>query len=358
MTKTANHEQTLPVTDTGRYLDTVQLEGLEQSFRSWAEESKRPDTRLSRRRILLIFLLIRYTGARLNEVLNLDPSIDIDYKNHIVHLRKGGDKSDQRHRAVEISEALSSEIKKCLDDHQIKNALGGVFRVDPGHVRRKFYERAEASGIPQVLGAPDVIRRSRAVELIQGKVPLPVVQKILGHSTPNLAASYFEFSDEEIRNAARYFVDREGQRKTSARNAFFGKINRIQKGDIQAIIEMIAIGGYRVSAVITNHSLASLGLRHGTLVMAEVKAPWVMIYRGEEEPHSTAENIFRGSIRRITRGKLTTEVVVRISDSMDLCSIITEESRKLLGIHENDTVWIAFNAFAVVINPAINYIYI
>jgi len=350
MTKTVIHEQLSPVTDTRRCLDILQLERLEQSFRLWTENSKRPDTRQSRMRILLIFLLIRYTGARLNEVLNLDPSSDIDYKNHVVLFRKGRDKTDQRSRAVEVSEALSSEIKKALADNQLKDTLGGFFRVDPGHVRRKFYERAEASGILRGLGTPDAIRRSRAVELIQGNVPLPVVQKILGHSTPNLAASYFEFSDDEIRNAVRYFVDRESQRKTSARNAFFGKIDRIQKGDIQAILEIIAIGGHRVNAVITNHSLARLGLKRGTLVMAEVKAPWVMIHGGDEEPHSTAENIFRGSIRRITRGKITTEVVVQISDSMDLCSIITEESRKLLGIHENDTVWIAFNAFAVVVH--------
>ncbi|SPD76332.1 conserved hypothetical protein [uncultured Desulfobacterium sp.] len=350
MTKVVNHERTSPVTDTGRCLDTVQLEGLERSFRSWAEASKRPDTKLSRRRILLIFLLIRYTGARLNEVLNLDPLTEIDFKSHIVHLKKGTDETDRAYRVVEVSEALSSEIKRLLDVQQLKQTPGGVFRIDPGHVRRKFYERAEACGIPRELGAPDAIRRSRAVELIQGNMPLPVVQKILGHSTPNLAASYLEFSDEEIHNAVRFFVDRENQRKTSARNAFFGKINQIQKGDIQAIVEIVALGGHRISAVITNHSLARLGLKRGTLVMAEVKAPWVMIYKGDEEPRTTAENIFCGSVHRISNGKITTEVVVRISDSMELCSVITEKGRKMLDIHENDTVWIAFNASTVVLH--------
>jgi len=49
---------------------------------------------------------------------------------------------------------------------------------------------------------PELLNFSRAACL------LPVVQKILGHSTPNLAASYVEFSDEEMREVARYFVDK------------------------------------------------------------------------------------------------------------------------------------------------------
>jgi molybdate transport system regulatory protein len=224
------------------------------------------------------------------------------------------------------------------------------FSVDPAHVRRKFYERAEEIGIPRESGAPDVIRRSRAVELMQSNMPLPVVQKILGHSTPNLAASYVEFSDDEIRQVARYFADREDRRKTSARNAFYGKIETIRRGDVQTIVEILSISGYRIRAAITNQSLSSLGLKPGSLVVAEVKAPWVMLYKGKEEPQSTAENLFRGTVSAITNGKITAEIVVRIADGTELCSIITAGSRKALAIRENDPLWAAFNAFAVVLH--------
>ena len=348
MAKAINHARILSMEDNVRYLDTIQLQKLEQSFRSWAEAPDRPDIGLSRRRILLIFLLIRHTGARLSEVLHLDPSGDIDYKNHIVRLCKGVAGSGRPCREVEISGALSLEIQKTLDDPELKRAFGGVIWVDPGHVRRKFYERAESVGISPELGAPDVIRRSRAVELLQSNMPLPVVQKILGHSTPNLAASYVEFSDEEMREVARYFVDKESLRKTSARNAFFGIVDRIDKGDVQAEVELISVGGYRVRGVITNHSLIRLGLKRGALVMAEIKAPWVMLYKGEEEPKSAAENLFRGIVHQIKSGEVTTEVVVGISDGTELCSVITEQSKKRLDIQINDTLWVAFNAFAVV----------
>jgi molybdate transport system regulatory protein len=345
-----NHARILSEGDNGRSLDTVQLEKLEQAFRSWAKLSDRADISSSRKRILLIFLLIRHTGARLSEVLYLSPSNDIDYKNHLVRLCKGGAKSGRPCREVGITEALSGEIQKTLDDLQRGVALLETLWVDPAHVRRKFYERAEAVGIPRQLGAPEAIRRSRAVELLQSNMPLPVVQRILGQSTPNLAASYVEFSEDGVREVAKYFVEKEGRRKTSARNAFFGKIHRIQKGDVQTIIEIASVGGYSINAVITNHSFARLGLKRESLVMAEIKAPWVMLYMGNEGPKSTAENIFRGTIDRITRGRVTTEVVVRIPGNTELCSVVTEESRKRLDLKENDPLWVAFSAFAVVLH--------
>jgi molybdate transport system regulatory protein len=346
MPTTTRHPRIAPTLDDGRCLDTAQMEKIEQAFRSWADAPLREDTRRSRERILLIFLLIRNTGARLNEVLSLRRS-DIDFKHHIVQLRKGG---ANKTRSVEIAEALSSELQKILNHPEPKSDPGGIFRVDPGHVRRKFYERAEAVGVPRELGTPDVIRRSRAVEMLQNNMPLPVVQKILGHGTPNLVASYVEFSEDEIRQVARYYVDKETSRKTSARNAFFGKISRIRKGDIQAVVEIASISGITVVAVITDDSLSRLGLRVGAMVIAEVKAPWVAVYKSDKAPNSTAQNHFRGIVRRIRRGKVISEVVVRVADGLDLCSIVTEESRKKLAIVENEEVWVGFNAFSVVLH--------
>jgi hypothetical protein len=49
-------------------------------------------------------------------------------------------------------------------------------------------------------------------------------------------------------------------------------------------------------------------------VVAEVKAPWVVLYKGDPEPACTAENRFRGTVSRIVKGKVATEIVVRIDD--------------------------------------------
>jgi molybdate transport system regulatory protein len=305
---------------------------------------------MSRRRILLIYLLIRYTGARLNEVLKLDTRRDIDRGTRSVLFRKAGCEASAPGRRVQIPEVLSAEIQTTLDSAAAAENRGGFFDIDPGHVRRKFYERAAACGLPRSMGAPEVIRRSRAVELLQGNVPLPVVQKILGHSTPSLAAGYVNFSEAEMRRVEAFFVERENRRRTSARNAFFGKIERLVRGDVQSRVEIATPGGCRISAVITNGSLERLGLKQGGLVAAEVKAPWVTVHRGAEDPCSSADNVLAATVERIVRGKVTSEIVARIADGTEICSIVTDESRKALNLRPGDAVRVAFNAFTVVLH--------
>jgi molybdate transport system regulatory protein len=333
-----------------RYLDPTDLAKLEQSFRLWERASSRADVRISRKRILLIFLLIRYTGARLNEVLALDLRKDIDASKRIVRYRNSGGVNSSAAREVQISSELMSEIQKTLDDHALAEEAALLLKVDAGHVRRKFYERAVACGFAQDLGSPNAIRRARAVELMQSNVPLPVVQRVLGHSTPSLTASFISFSEEDIDQVARHFIETESRRKTSARNAFFGKIRAIRLGDIQSEVELVTVGGEVITTVITNNSLKRLGLKVSSLVTAEVKAPWVVLQKSEMQPLCTAENVFYGSVSQILRGKLTTELIVRVQDGTEFCSLVTEESRRKLDVKKNDKVWVMFNSFAVILH--------
>ena len=231
-----------------KLLDSVQLAEMERSFRTWAMDSSRADVRWSRQRILLIFLLIRHTGAKLHEVLELRPR-DIDPDGRAVGINKGGVS-----RTVEMPDDLAHELRAFLAAQDLA-PNEALFRVDPGHVRRKFYERAEACGLPRDYGNPSALRRSRSVELLRGNLPLPVVQKLLGHSTPNLTAALLDVSAEDMHHAVRQHLDRESKRRTSARNAFFGKIIDIIKGDIQSEVILHTLGGLRVTSVITNTSL-------------------------------------------------------------------------------------------------------
>jgi molybdate transport system regulatory protein len=333
-----------------RCLGPTELAKLELVFREWAASASRSDIRASRKRILLIFLLIRYTGARLNEALAIDPRKDIDAATFLVRYEKAGKSENGPSREVRISSELMSEIQGMLRDRDFAKQAGSWLGVDAAHVRRKFYERAVDCGFPQDLGSPNAIRRARAVELMQDNMPLPVVQRILGHSTPNLTASLIAFSEEDIHQVAKHFIERESRRKTSARNTFFGKISHIRKGDIQSQVELVTVAGDVVTTVITNNSLKRMGLKTGSLVTAEVKAPWVVLQKARTKPLCTAENMFRGAVAKILRGKLTTEFIVRIGDGTELCSLVTEESRRKLDIRQGEDVWIMFNSFAVILH--------
>lgn len=342
----------LPIVDSERSLDTQQLQDLEQSFRRWATASRRSDHRHSRERILLIFLIIRYTGARLNEVLSLDPARDFSLEHQAIRFGKRNGARAPSGREVQIPESIATDIHAMTIDAEVKWPAGSVFRIDPAHVRRKFYEQATAIGIPPSLGTPETIRKSRAVELMRSNMPLPVIQKILGHSTPNLAASYVEFSADEISRVARLFAEREDRRKTSARNFFFGKISAIRQGDIQTVVEVVSLNGDVVTSVITTDSLTRLGLKVGMLVTAEVKAPWIQLCKDIAPPNCSAENVFQGTVSRIASNSTTAEVVVSLAEGTELCTIITEESRRQMAIAKDDLLWAFFDAFTVVLHVA------
>lgn len=345
-----NQSRLLTIPDDGPCLDTIELNRLEESFRAWAEETARQDIRLSRQRIVLVFLIIRFTGAKLNEVLALDPTKDIDFDSMTIHFKSSDKLRDTDSRIVEIPEDLANDIRKVTVNPDFKHIQQNTLGVDPGFVRKKFYERAQECGFPKNLGGPEMIRRARAVELMRNSMPLPAVQMMLGHSTPNLTSAYVNFSSEEIHRMTRLYMDRESSRKTSARNSFFGKISSIKKGDIQSHVIMTTIGGDSISTVITNDSLDRLGLKKGTLVSAEIKAPWVILQKGDTKPQCSADNILKGVITRITRGSVNTEYAARIEDGTEMCSIVATEGVKNLELVEGDPAWILFTCFAVVIH--------
>lgn len=344
--RTSTSQGGMVAPDDGSCLDADQLNQMEHAFRHWVAAASRHDIRLSRRRILLVFLLIRHTGAKLNEILALDPFRDIDIGRRTVSLRVPGDVD----RVITLTESLLRELEQALTDPAFRDTLERGFAVDPAFVRRKFYERAESCGFPRRLGGPEMIRRARAVELMQSSMPLPAVQKLLGHSTPNLTSAYVSFSAEELQRVTAFFLERETNRKTSARNSFLGKVESIQRGDIQSQVRLVNPGGHILTALITNDSLERLGLYPGRLLTAEVKAPWVMVQPGASEPQCSAENRFLGVVVRITRGRISSEYAVRIDDGTELCAVLSTESGEQTGIREGEPAWVLFNCFAVILH--------
>ncbi|MCL1981317.1 MAG: TOBE domain-containing protein [Proteobacteria bacterium] len=336
----------LPLSEDGPCLDTVQLARLERSFRNWTDGTPRRDIRLSRRRILLIFLLIRYTGAKLNEILQLNPFADINGQTVCI---RACETEEPDARTIVIAEPLGREIETALLDPEFRRILTNGFAVDPAFVRRKFYERAESCGFAKNLGGPEMIRRARAVELMRGNMPLPAVQKLLGLA-PSQTAVHASFSEEELLQATQQFIKRESSRKTSARNSFFGKIIAIERGDVQARITLINLDGHQVTSIITIESLNRLGLRLGQLITAEVKAPWIMLQRGRTLSGCSADNRLQGEIARINRGTVNSECVVRLDTHTELCALISTNESENAGFAVGEQVWAIFNGFAVILH--------
>jgi molybdate transport system regulatory protein len=345
-----DHSRIISIARTDPCLDTAQLNQLEQSFRNWAADSPRADVRFSRRRILITFLLIRYTGAKLKEVLAVNPFTDIDTQNHAVTYGLSGPETGVKPRTVHLAQALCNEIQKLIHTPGFKKKSGRMPDLDPGFVRRKFYERAAACGFAKEIGGPEAIRRARGVELMQGNLPLPAVQQILGHTSASLTSSYVTFSETDIQAVSKRFMEKESGRRTSARNAFFCKVTKILKGDIQTQVGMTTLDGHSIITVITNDSVKRLGLVPDRWVIAEVKAPQVILQSADVSCACSVENRFKGIVTRIIRGKINTECIVTVSESLQICAVVSSAGPWIFGIKQGDPVRALFTAVSVVLH--------
>lgn len=329
------------------FLNSSQLAAMEASFRSWAEAG-RANKLPARRRILLIFLLIRYGGVKLSEVLALDLSRALDSKSNSLHIGGGEGKGG---RSIALGEHIGEEIRQSLQDTAFCAYLAhNGLKVDPAFVRRKFYERAEDCGFAKQLGSPEMIRRARAAELMQGHVPLPAVQKFLGQATTGPATAYTPFDDAALQDMTAWFVEQEGKQLSSARNTLYGRIKAIQQGTIQAMVEVCTVGQESLRAIITVGSLKRLQLRAGRLVTAEIKAPWLHLCRAGSGQALGADNCFSGEIIRMTAGSLIVEYIVRSKDGIEFCALLSRPAAEALALEPGDVAWVFFSSFAVVLH--------
>ena len=127
----------------------------------------------------------------------------------------------------------------------------------------------------------------------------PLVQKI-----NLLADSYSQLSDEALKAKTEAFKERIRQGEStsqllpeayavvkatevmvglgehltlSARNQFPGKVISVEKGAVNSIVRMEALGGNTISATISNAAVEELGLKQGVDALAVIKATSVMV---------------------------------------------------------------------------------
>ena len=65
--------------------------------------------------------------------------------------------------------------------------------------------------------------------------------------------------------------------RISARNQLKGLVSKINPGPINAEVILTLDGGQQIAAVITNQSVASLGLAEGRVAYAIIKASTILI---------------------------------------------------------------------------------
>ncbi|CCO22709.1 TOBE domain-containing protein [Maridesulfovibrio hydrothermalis] len=327
-----------------KYLDSKELACLEAEFRNWKSKVTRADYVRSRTRVFCLFLVLRHTGAKLGEILGLDERESIDLLRAVIKLGK-----EDQQREVPLPQDVCRELKGLIDGPMSSGLEGRIFQLDPGYVRRAFYERAQACNLDRQMGGPSVLRRSRAVELLRNGVPLGVVRKVLGQSSADLSAVYQDWSAGDVKNIVRRMALEETALKTSARNTFIGHVTEVRRDGILADVEFETAEGFIISSVITLESLYKLDLEVGVPVSATIKAPLVAVRPVAGEAGSS-RNCIPAKVTSLKQSEVLAEVSGESEGGSQLCALVTTWSIEEDGLKEGGRVEFCFKALSVVLH--------
>ena len=326
-------------------LDEAQLAALSAAFDAWTAAARDERARASRERVRLVFLLLRFTGARLGEVLSLDEQEDFEFERSLVFFS-----DDRGGRETALPEFLTGEVRELAERLAGSELAGRAFHLDQGFVRRKFHEQAPRCGLPKELLNPRVLRNSRAIEMLRGGAPLKAVQAMLGHASANQTSSFVTYREEDLRHIIHSYIQNESKTRTSARNAFVGEVCAVKRGTILSEATIRTDSGKEVVSVITNESLENLGVAPGKTLAASVKAPLVMLSTRDGLGATGARNCYPGLITRIHQGEIVAEVMGDLDDGTPMCALATRESVTSMGLAEGGRVWFLCSAFSVILN--------
>jgi len=109
----------------------------------------------------------------------------------------------------------------------------------------------------------------------------------------------------------------------SSRNQFKGTVASVKKGAVNDEIVIKLPSGAELTAIITETSTETLGLKPGREAVALVKASWVILATDLGGIKLSARNQLKGTVQEIRPGVVNSEVVVKLESGEELVAVIT-----------------------------------
>ncbi len=110
------------------------------------------------------------TGARLGEVLALDERRDIDFLRGVVIIPDGSEK-----REVPLPKEVIARVRSYCVRYDVGSDQSGerIFDLDQGFIRPQILRAVRNAAVfPKPFSIPGYLRNSRAIELLQGGMPM------------------------------------------------------------------------------------------------------------------------------------------------------------------------------------------
>lgn len=174
-------------------LSSQEVDALTYTFQNWFDQSpEHGKKRLIRGRYWLVYLVLRFSGARLGEVVQINDSTDMNYRASAIRIITLKRRDEKPKRIIPVPNQVVSEVATFLAAYP--QTRGKVFSVDSTNFRKVFYQIAREARLLKEEGVREggsrelfphlhALRHTRAIELPKAGVPVPVVQDLLDHSS-------------------------------------------------------------------------------------------------------------------------------------------------------------------------------
>ena len=180
------------------YLTEEQVNRLTKAFQDYYDDkSISYKKRRWRGRRWLVYLVLRFTGARIGEVLKIKYD-DIDFRKagiKLITLKRHNPKNKNHYRFVPVPPNVISEIATYIA--QYPEEKDSLFQMNHSGFFKIFKNMCKDVGISDKLAHPHILRHTRAIEMLRAGVPVTIVQDLLGHSALTTTAVYLKVSGQE-----------------------------------------------------------------------------------------------------------------------------------------------------------------
>ena len=134
--------------------------------------------------------------------------------------------------------------------------------------------------------------------------------------------------------------------KASARNQLAGKVTDIHTGAVTVEVTIGLKGGDTLVSSPSNHAIARHQNGDG---IGLIKAPFITVVKDFGGYRLSARNQLKGTVKRIEKGAVNSEVVIELAGGDSVAGIITNESVESMGLREGDTAYAVFKAGSVIL---------
>lgn len=136
--------------------------------------------------------------------------------------------------------------------------------------------------------------------------------------------------------------------QASARNQLLGTISALETGSVNTEVVIDLADSVQLIAQISERSRQVMDLHVGEQVLALIKASSVTLATSAKLQVS-ARNCFQGTIIRLERGAVNTDVSIDVGGNKTLAAMITNGSSDQLGLAESKLVTAFFKASSVIL---------